>query len=231
MNTVGGAISHVSHQLNDQQVGKTFIRWGRADILEYLNEGLAFISGHRPEAIITTETVELVTGRTQTFTGYASILSIRGAVKADAVLSEAFAAYNVCPTKPEFDAAGRPRYAIRSYSIDKDNPKVVYVEPAVPSGVTASVTLTAVTKLVPYTLKDWNVALSLDPKYYNPLLDFMWGRAYELDTESAQSRSNAQIHMRAAYTALGLVYKMDSAHRSGFYLGQTGDGDPRARVG
>lgn len=230
MNTVGGAIKHVSHQLNDQQIGRTFIRWGRADVLEFLNEGMAAISGYRPEAIIGTSVVALNGGRTHTIDGYSAVITVRDAAQSDAVLSSAFAAYNACPSTPEFDRNGAPIYRLRSYVVDKDNPKVIHVEPAVPAGMTTEITVTGNTTLTPYKLSDWGKTLTIDPKYYNPLLDFMWARAYELDSESAQSRANSQTHMRNFYTAMGVQYKMESAHKSGFYLGERGDGDPRART-
>lgn len=230
MNTVGHICDHVAHQLNDKAVGRSFTRWGRADVLEYLNQGMAEIGAYRPEALVSKVTAALAAGRVQNFLEYSAVLSIEGATEADATLSIAFATYGKCEALPEYDEAGNPKYTIRSYAIDKRNPKIIYVEPEVPSGLTPEVTMTVVTKFVPYTLADWNKVIALESKFYNNLIDFMLGRAYELDSESAQSRSNGQMHMRQFYTAMGVKYKMESAYKAGFYLGETGEGDPRARV-
>lgn len=232
MRSVGGAIEHLSGQLNDQRHNKEFTRWSRAIWLEYLNEGLIAIGAYRPEAFATEQEITLVPGSRQTSTGSVTSISANAdgtpVSQTDAGLSTAFGTYFACAADVEFKD-GAPTYRLRSASIDAKNSHVFYVEPAVPHGVTAKVIATTQSNPPVYTFADWDTPIAMQPKFYNNLLDFMQARAYELDNESPMAFQNSQKFYKHFYEAMGVNYKMESAYRSGYYKGETGTGDPRSR--
>lgn len=236
MRSIGEIIKHQSGQMNDQQWQREYARWTRPMWLEYMNEGLAEIGAYRPEAFSAIVPIPLVTGSTQALpagvsglTGITDNGSGLAAREASAALAEAFSAYAVCKPYVKY-VNGAPVYSVSSYYADTRNARAFYVQPPVPAW--ASITIQAsVNKDAPqYTLADWNTTPDIDSKFYNNLLDFMQARAYGLDSESAVSLSESKKLFSLFYQAMGVKYKIDSAYKSGYYLGQIGEGDPRARV-
>lgn len=67
----------------------------------------------------------------------------------------------------------------------------------------------------------------MESKFDGDLVDYMMAKAFELDQESAQSRTNSQTLFKKFYDVMGVKYKMESKYRSGNYLGAVGP-DPRA---
>lgn len=235
MNTVGKIIEHVSGQLNDQGFKLEYTRWTRPKQLEYMNEALKEIGAYRPDAFSAIRSLTLVTGTKQSVGEYVTLKNISNADgspthESDANLLKAFAAYDYCTVKPQFDRSGSPVYFVKSFAVDNLDPKTFYVSPPVPSGISPVITATVIGKPPELTLADWNKPLEMEDKYYNNLIDFMMARAYELDSESANSQGNSQRFMTRFYQAMGVKYKVDSAVKSGFYKGEVGTGDPRARM-
>jgi hypothetical protein len=149
--------------------------------------------------------------------------------EADLDLLRAIGPYNCCAGEVVFDASGNPKYKARTYSIDPKETRAFYISPPVPAGLTPVVKATVVT--VPtYTEADWEVEVPIDAKYQSGMIDFIMGRAFDMDIESPMSRSNADKHLGRFYSMLGVKYKYESAFRAGNWNGMVGDGDPRAKV-
>lgn len=231
MNTVGQIIEHVSGQLNDQQFKLEYTRWSREKALEYMNQALKEIGTYRPDAFVVSETITLATGTTQTIGPFKSLKEIHvdgiPMHPADAALLSAFLPYDTCPPKVQYKN-GTPVYNLKSFAVSPHDERTFYVSPPVPAGMAPQVQATLYGEVPEYTLADWDTELGMSDKYYNNLIDFMLARAYELDSESPNSRANSQMYMSRFYTAMGVKYKVDSAFKSGFYQGQIGTGDPRA---
>ena len=237
MKTVGQLVTDVSGQLNDQYLGREFQRWNRARLLSYLVGGMAELLSYKPEAFTKTEAATLVAGARQSLAdGYKTIVSVASNIdgstvtEADFDLLKAFSPYICCAAEVVFDADNNPIYRAKSYAIDPKDPKLFYVSPPVPVGLTPTINITAIVPPPDYTLADWGVELPFDMKYQENILDYMMGRAFDIDTESAMSRSNADKHLSRFYTAMGVKYRVESAYRAGNYNGNVGDGDPRARI-
>lgn len=234
MQTVGDIAKHVSVQLNDQQLNKEYLRWSRQMLLDYQNEAYAAIAGYRKDAFSGTVTIALAAGSRQVSEGYSEIIEIvangdgRPAHKADVALLKAFSTYNYCPPKVQF-RNGKAVYAVKSAGVDPTDPKTFYVSPPVPQGLAVSVVAKVTMDTPVLTLADWNKPIPIDYRYINQVVDFMQGKAFELDTESAVAQSASRKFFYQFYNALGVNYKMDSAFGSGFFKGQVGTGDPRAR--
>lgn len=237
MRSIGEIIKHQSGQMNDQQWQREYARWTRPMWLEYMNEGLAEIGAYRPEAFSDIVPLTLVAGSAQTLpAGVSGLVSIvdngQGvpAREASAALGEAFSNYAICPAPIKYKD-GAPVYGVSSYYADTRNAKAFFVQAPVPAWAAGITIKASVNKDAPqYTLADWNNVPEIDSKFYNNLLDFMMARAYGLDSESSVSLSESKKLFSLFYQAMGVKYKIDSAYKSGYYLGQIGDGDPRARV-
>ena len=65
MKQVGAYVTDASVLLNDQQVGREFTRWSRALLVSFLNDALAEIAAHKPEAFARQEELRLDPGRVQ----------------------------------------------------------------------------------------------------------------------------------------------------------------------
>lgn len=234
MNTVGEIITHVSSQLNDQGFKLEFVRWTREIQLEYMNQALKEIGAYRPDAFTATAEIELVPGVKQSVEKFKTLKDIHDSSgtplhATDANILKAFAVHDYCPPKVQFKN-GAPVYNIKSFAVSDTDIKTFYVSPPVPAGLSPKVQATLIGEAPELTLADWNIPLAMQDKYYNNLLDFMQARAYELDSESPNSRANSQMYFQRFYSAMGIKYKIDSALKSGFWKGQVGTGDPRARL-
>ena len=233
MDTIGKLLTHVSSQLNDQRHNREFLRWNRSVLVEYYVQALEALRSYRIDAFTTQTTIMLTSGTQQKVSGYSQIISVDAnadgtpAHTGDVALLKAFAAYSVCPPKLQLKN-GVPVYRVKTVGIDKADPSVFYVSPPVPPGFEASVKATVVQDIPAYTVSDWSKPHIFDAKYVNVVIDFMQARAYELDIESRTAKQDSARFMQKFYTALGISYKMDSALGSGYYKGQTGNGDPRA---
>jgi hypothetical protein len=76
-----------------------------------------------------------------------------------------------------------------------------------------------------------DVCVGLDCAYDAQILDWVLGRAHEMDIESEYSMRQADKYRRNFYTALGVDYMQESRFNSGNFLGRTSDGEPARSVG
>lgn len=226
-------VKAASTQLNDQEYSKEYLRWSRGVLLDYLNFGLIEIFGHRPEAFSQTVSLSLAPGHLQNFPQYEYVVSLdlnpngTTPVPADFGMLKGYTAVPG-PRSELLYVDGEPYYQVVSFAVLPHDPKSVFVSPAVPAGVTRSVTATVITRPSKVELANWDDDIVLEDKYQDCLLDFILARAYEVDMESAQSLAKSKDHYQKAYTALGVKYKQESKYRAGFYLGGVGAGDPQA---
>jgi len=238
MKTVGKICTDVSAQLNDQATGREFTRWTRALLLSYLNGALTEISSYKPDAFTASVSIPLVAGAKQQLPqDHLRLLSLdtnsngSGITQADAELMNAFSPYTCCAGEVVFDRNGNVVYTAKSYAIDQRNPKVFYVDPPVPVGVTtATVNGTTYAEPPQYTELEWGTPVNIESKYLENILDYMQARAHDIDMESPMAKRNAQDFFRRFYQAMGVKYRVESAHRAGNVNGAVGDGDPRARI-
>lgn len=233
MNTVGEYLTHASTQLNDQRYNRAFTRWGRGLLLDYMNLGLAEIASYRPEDFTKQISVELEEGRDQYVQGVNKIISLdrnsdgSSIILMDVELSDSFALYDICPPDVPF-VNGAPVYKVISYCIREGNPRAFTVEPPVPPGVTASVTVSVDGAAPSFKLTDWDSPHNIAPKYINCLMDFILAKAHELNRDSLVSQKLSDDYFRKFYSVMGVNYKQEAKYRSGYYMGQRGNGDPRA---
>lgn len=234
MDTIGKIITHLSRQMNDQRANKKFVRWTRQDWMDYMNRGLTEIGAYRPDAFAASTTIPLVAGSAQrapdgvVVDAFGPDKNGLSPVVADTEAYRAFSTYAKCTYKPKV-VNGQIVYSVKSVVIDEANPQIFYVSPPVPAGVTTTIDAKTVGEPPQYTLADWNKPVGIASKYLNNLCDYMTALAYKLDSESQVSQAAAARIFSLFYQTMGAKYKIDAAHNSGYYKGELGTGDPRAR--
>ena len=233
---VGDTVKYNSAQLNDQ--GATpYVRWPQQTLLNYLNNALIQIGTFRPDAYTTSIALVLVAGAQQALpVGYSLLKSLDynasssncpGAPITEANLDILRAFFK----KPCGPTGGAADYRVTTYSYDAKNPHVYYVSPPVPDDAAGlQVTGTVVSSAPQYVFSDIaaNTPIAIDPKYQNAINAWMLYEAYAIDTESTSSRQTKLDNFGAFWKTLGIEYKQESAYRSGHFLGQRGQGDPKA---
>lgn len=232
MKTVADICEHVSFQLNDQRPHREFSRWGRAIMVEYLNQAIKEIATYKPDAFSETIAVTLKAGRMQQLEGG---VTLRGLIGPDGIpvpesddgILKGFVRYAPCPPKPRI-VNGRLDYKVKSYSVDSADSSTFYVSPPVPAGANVTVRAQVDGRTREYTLADWDEVVKISDKYYNNMLDYMTAKAYRMDAESQVSANEANNLFRLFYQSMGVKYKIEAARNSGYHNGEIGTGDPRS---
>lgn len=234
MPTITAVIQQVSRDLNDQENGYEYERWTQAMLLDYLNDSLRQIAIRRPDEMTSEVSLPLVAGTRQTVpANYRSIIDIlsaqddscgtgAGMVRGDMETWMAFNVPSAC-TPP-----GTP-YRGRDWFYNPNFPRVYFVWPPVPTTGSNTVTASVVIQPPEYAINQLATAL-VDPwlKYASAVIAWMKHRAYSVDSESILSQQKAAAYMNEFREALGISQVSDSRHKSGWNMGQRGDGDPQA---
>jgi hypothetical protein len=234
MRTVSQFVTHASVQLNDQRPDRAFTRWGRGLLVEYLNLGIGEIATYRPEAFADRVKFTLSPGSVQNIPPDWDVTAIESnedgtpVVKGDTVMARAYNTYAVCQSTPVEIVDGKSIYRVKTYGMDTENPRLLYVDPPVPNGVNASIYLNVMLAPREYTLADWDENIALSHKFRASLVDYILASAFTLDTESPQSRARSDQLYSKFYRVMGVKYTQESKYRAGYYLGKVGTGDPQA---
>jgi hypothetical protein len=232
MRTVQQVIYAASVQLADQRPRQEYTRWTQAMLVQYLNDAMAEISSIRPEAFALRQWVTLVPGYIQTVPdGTMAFVKIEQnpdgtmAYEGDTELLKAMGTTPPKLVRLKYDADGNVVFNVRSYSIDSTDPKTYYISPPVPLGVTVQVQASFVNNPWVYSVQNLSETVDVAPGIFNLAQDYMLGRAYEIDSESAESKSNSVKHFQQFYQFFGLNYKQTSAFQSSNYGGNTAAGN------
>jgi hypothetical protein len=232
MKTVLQVIRAASVQLADQRPRQEYTRWTKAMLVQYLNDAMAEISSIRPEAFALRRLVTLVPGRIQTVPEHCmAFVKIEQnpdgttAYEGDTELLKAIGTTPPKLTQLRYDADGNVLFNVRSYSIDSTDPKTYYISPPVPIGVNVQVLASFVHNPWVYSVQNLGELVDVAPGIFNLAQDYMLGRAYEIDSESAESKSNSVKHFQQFYQFFGLNYKQTSSFQSNNYGGNTAAGN------
>jgi hypothetical protein len=228
-----------SSPLNDQEVGHTFARWSINDLMDYMNQGLAEINSYRPDAFLETSDLNLVPGRQrQTLPAQYRLLKSIDAMSLTSDYSPG-APITQCDLqlmltfykKPCLPSGGETNFRVLSYAYDVKNPKFFFITPMVPLGFPASVRVTGVMVLAPVAYTSTGTTVVIDSIYLTALKFFIAAKAFEVDTESANSQAESAALYKKFYNSLGVKFSQDSKYNSGTYAGQGGDNQmTKARV-
>ena len=228
--TVQGILSSVRNSLNDN--GDEDCRhWTDAELLDYFNDSVCLLSSHRPDAFTKSVTLTLKKGACQDFSSqYQCIVSIdynvdsKGECDSDSPVSEGDFDLIKCFSKKSCSSKTSSK-GVGSFAVDPANPAIVYVSPAVDK--VTKVIGKVVERPDPLSLTS---CIDFDCKYIPALKDYMLHRAYAKDIESAAAMQRSERHLQMFFEHLRTGYRQEARFKSGYYLGQEGDGDERASV-
>ncbi len=189
----------------------TNIRWGRTELLGWLNDGQRAICEVRIDAYTKTSVVTLASGTKQALPsdGHALISVLRnmgtdGATPGKAVRKVPQALLDAAT--PDWHSATSNAVTLH-YAYDPMSPRQFFVYPPAPGNSEVEIVYAA----SPPDVAAEGSAITLDDIYSNALVDYILYRAYSKDFELSGNDSRAAGHYDKFRTALGAKSAADAA--------------------
>lgn len=222
MSTVDELIVRAARLLNDYDENTAdgdykHVRWPKSYLLDYLNEGLAQLSAHRPDAFTQQRRAQLKPGVVQTVPDDAVELVRVNANIENGQVGEAVHEHDRrfvsavrgkrCLTTTGCSAPGAAAYKVSSWAKDPINDRQFEVYPPVPPRTSAEVSMTVIARPRKFCRADYADEVGVRPEFEAALIAWMLYRAYSMDTESVSSLEAAQRHEKSFYTILNAQKK------------------------
>lgn len=216
-NKVADILWEVAGLLNDREPGFEYVRWTKADLLEFMNDGIMQAYLVRPQLFTHNETFNLVPGALQTVPDgcqMQKLLATDGVAKPartiDYEMYSVYAGFECgCLCGP---------YQVDGVVQNPSDPNGFYVDPPVPNdGKTHTATIMCLgePKEVSAVYDANGNIVGFDPetapmkgKLHNAVVEWMLYRAFSIDIESQPSDAKMRFHLRHFYEMLGLDAKI-----------------------
>ena len=203
-------LSRCNKLLNDNG----YIRWPKAELLDYLNDAQRAIVLRRPDSYCADDdTFACMPGTKQALPADALRLidiprngtgrAIKGPYNR-AVLDDNY---------PDW-YAGKDAKSAELFIYDERNPKTFYLYPGVAIGTILTVVYSKAPTSISLSQSDDGQVIALDDIYVNAMIEWILYRAYMKDAEYASKTNNSQMHLNAFKTQLGEKNNADSAMAS-----------------
>ena len=225
--TVRALLTQVAGTLCDHE----YVHWTEFELLTYFNEALAEIAGLRPDAFVKRVTLELKPGAQQQLEKpYIDLVNVNGN------LSRSGEPIDKSITKSNSTAGDRlggkfrcmadaPFTGISGYTITAASHGYFTVDPPVPEGEVAYIDAMVYVPPPIFSLSDLDDENCVLPTIYDAqIVDWILKRAFEKDVESQWARDRAAYHFQAFRLGMNADYRSASRLRSGYILGEKGDG-------
>lgn len=188
-----------------------FIRWTKAELLDYLNDAQRAIVLRRPDAYTTDDdTFACVAGTKQTLPADALRLidiprngtgrAIKGPY-VRGVLDDNYPTWYAGNTATEAEL----------FIYDERNPKTFYLYPGVVNATVLTVVYSTAPAAITMVQNDADQVISLDDIFVNALIEWVLYRCYMKDAEYASNSNNSQMHLSAFKAQLGEKSQADGA--------------------
>ena len=203
--TSNEVLNRVSLLLNDND----FIRWGKSELLDYLNDALRAIVLRRPDSNCVDEEFTCVSGTKQRLPADALRLidipcnSTGRAIKGPfdrGVLDESY---------PDWYAGNWDNTA-ELFIYDERNPKTFYLYPGVVSDTILTVVYSKSPSSITLAQSEAGALIILDDIYVNAIIEWILYRSYMKDADYAADPNKSQMHLNAFKTQLGEKNQADS---------------------
>ena len=252
--TVGELVSRVSRMLNDDVrtedcTGASttnnladfdYVRWSKAELVDYLNEGLTMLQGLRPDEFTKSVVLTLSAGRKHDLPDeYANLVSVDSMASKDSdgeliigdpILPEDQATSKIIRDKcADEECANGEDKPITNYSMMQTNPDEFYTTPPVARDSEVQVCATVVMQACKFTCEDLDECTGINRSNDAALVNWMLHRAYGGEIESEYASRASSRFEAAFYRIVQREYLQESRFNSGYYLGKTdiGDNDPQ----
>jgi len=192
-----------------------FVTWSAAELLTYLNAGTLRVCVNRPDASSSVENLKLVPGTKQNIPSTSRrLLSINRNMGADGVTPGKI----ITTTDQRSMDLYNPNWhkdtaktAIDHFMYDEETPDTFFVTPpvhAITSVYVEAKLANNPTKIVDAATEN----VQIDDVYRPALEHWMLYKAYEKETDSAQSISDSRFNYQAFHDLLGIKVKVDVAY-------------------
>ncbi|CAI1617555.1 Uncharacterised protein [Serratia quinivorans] len=199
-------VAEIIGRVNTQLVDVAWLRWPKAELLDYYNDAIRAVIIVRPDAGERSELLTCVEGTKQQLPAGANrlldITRVAGGRVIRPVPREAL--------DTQFPDWHFSTGTIEGYCYDEQTPRTYYVFP----GAAAGVQLDAVVSRIPeaVTLAALDEALvTLDELYTNPLIEWMLYRCYSKDSQNGANSQLALQHYQAFNDQLGVKTQAEMA--------------------
>lgn len=206
---VSGIIEEVSRYLQDNEFEDdvAYVHWTKQDLLTYIRNAIAIVAMVRKEEFTSTVDVELVEGIIQELPAPCkSLRTVQGQKDENGVITKRvretkisnLTGFNraVCTSSTRSSSS---EYIVKSYSYDEADPKVIIVDPPVPKGVSATLTITC---YAPPEISGEDDELEVDDNFRPIIFELMLYYAYGVDIEDVANRERSNQHWKNALDLL-----------------------------
>lgn len=215
-------IEEVSRYLQDNEFEDDvqYVHWTRDDLFNYFQLALSVVSMVRHEEFVQTVDVPLVEGAVQELPyPCKSLKSMQGQKDERGVITRklreaklthlASFKRSICKA---YATDRKNQYEVKTFSYDINDPKTIYVDPPVPKGVNATLTLVC---YAPPDVTSVDEELLVDDNIRPIIFELMLYYAYGVDIEDIGARERSSQHWNNAMTLLQVYdYKQQEELRN-----------------
>lgn len=192
-------VAEIIGRVNTQLVDVAWLRWPKAELLDYYNDAIRAVIIVRPDAGESSELLTCVEGTKQQLpVGANRLLDITRVAGGRVIRPVPREALDTQFPDWHFSTG-----TIEGYCYDEQTPRTYYVFP----GTAAGVQLDAVVSRIPVSIKlaalD-EALVSLDELYTNPIIEWILYRCYSKDSQNGANSQLAIQHYQAFNDQLGV---------------------------
>lgn len=199
-------VAEIIGRVNTQLVDVAWLRWPKAELLDYYNDAIRAVIIVRPDAGESSELLTCIEGTKQQLpVGANRLLDITRVAGGRVIRPVPREALDTQFPDWHFSTG-----TIEGYCYDEQTPRIYYVFP----GTAAGVQLDAVVSRIPeaITLEALDEALvTMDELYTNPLIEWMLYRCYSKDSQNGANSQLALQHYQAFNDQLGVKTQAEMA--------------------
>lgn len=201
-------IAEVIGRVNTQLVDVAWMRWTKAELLDYYNDAIRAVIIVRPDAGEMSEKLTCVAGTKQQLPDGANRLLDISRVVGGRV---------VRPVPRDVLDSQFPDWhfsngMIESYCYDEQTPKTFYVFPGAAEGTQLDAVISRVPVPVTISQVESGELVPLDELYTNPIIEWMLYRCFSKDSQNgAVNNQLAQQHYQAFNDQLGIKTQAEMA--------------------
>lgn len=199
-------VAEIIGRVNTQLVDVAWLRWPKAELLDYYNDAIRAVIIVRPDAGESSELLTCVEGTKQQLpVGANRLLDITRVAGGRVIRPVPREALDTQFPDWHFSTG-----TIEGYCYDEQTPRTYYVFPGTAAGVQLDAVVSRIP--VPITLAALDEALvSLDELYTNPIIEWILYRCYSKDSQNGANSQLAIQHYQAFNDQLGVKSQAEMA--------------------
>ena len=199
-------VTEIIGRVNTQLVDTAWLRWPKAELLDYYNDAICAVIIARPDAGESSELLTCVGGTKQQLPDGVNRLLDITRISGGRVIR---------PIPREALDTQFPDWHLSSgttegYCYDEQTPKTFYVFPGTVAGVQLDAVVSRIPVAITLTVLD-EALVSLDELYTNPIIEWMLYRCYSKDSQNGANSQLAQQHYQAFNDQLGVKTQAEMA--------------------